>query len=348
MNLQRLATSLIILTSLLLLSPPVRAAEVKIPKNFFKITGTGIEYSITISMEASSAAKIKTITGKQILKSSTGKVIVSEDTTFPKKGSSYTAASTYGFVINLTPSQLNALGDKAQLNTEVYDSSDPNKKIRLGGTETPFAVSANVLPDNVAPLKARYTLEEKDGQLTGTVSWDSVKDATHYAITRMNEGKIATIVATSLSSEEITNQFENLEATDKFSVTAYKQGNEGQQIIIAQGPAVAAGVVRARTEFGDLANIGEYVQKVMKYALPVGITLAVIMTMVAGINLILSQGSPDKIKSSKEGIQGAIVGLVILILVRLLVDFLYIPSIDTTPDQPNFFSQQTTLKKGMS
>lgn len=85
------------------------------------------------------------------------------------------------------------------------------------------------------------------------------------------------------------------------------------------------GTVLAPTEFGAITDLGEYAKQIMKFALPLGIALSILMTIYAGILLMLSQGSPDRVKDAQEIIQGAVLGLTILILSRLLVDFLFIP-----------------------
>jgi len=90
----------------------------------------------------------------------------------------------------------------------------------------------------------------------------------------------------------------------------------------------------APTEFGLVANLGQYATNIMRYALPLGIALAVIMTIYAGILFMISQGQPDRIKDSQEIIQGAILGLVILIMARFMVNFLILPGsepVDTGP-----------------
>ncbi len=84
------------------------------------------------------------------------------------------------------------------------------------------------------------------------------------------------------------------------------------------------GPVAALTEFGEITNLGSYFKQIMRYALPLGVALAIIMSTYAGIVFMMSQGEPDKVKEAQEIIQGAIVGLLVLILSRLLVDFLVV------------------------
>lgn len=104
----------------------------------------------------------------------------------------------------------------------------------------------------------------------------------------------------------------------------------------------------APTEFGNIKTLGDYMQEVMKYALPTGVALAIIMTIYAGIILMISQGSPDKVKEGQEIIQGAVLGLIVLVLARLLATYLYIPSTQEeviTPTQANQSTESTTNQK---
>lgn len=84
--------------------------------------------------------------------------------------------------------------------------------------------------------------------------------------------------------------------------------------------------VKAPTEFGPVTDLGAYADNIMRYILPLGVALAVIMTMYAGIIFMTSQGQPDRIKDAQEIITGAVMGLVILILARLLMGFFFLPS----------------------
>lgn len=96
-----------------------------------------------------------------------------------------------------------------------------------------------------------------------------------------------------------------------------------------------ANKISAQTEFGAFADLGSYMQNIMKFALPLGVGLAVIMTIYGGILFMLSQGQPDRIKDGQEAIQGAILGLIVLILARFLANALYLPSIEEFSLKPN-------------
>lgn len=87
-------------------------------------------------------------------------------------------------------------------------------------------------------------------------------------------------------------------------------------------------IVKAPTEFGLVANLSEYADQIMKYALPLGIVLAIIMCMYAGVVILWGAGSPELNKTGTEIIQGAIIGLVVLLLSRMIVDFLVLKPLD--------------------
>lgn len=190
------------------------------------------------------------------------------------------------------------------------------------------------------PLKAgpkrinvKYTYDIGDNnEVKAVVSWDNFPEATTYTVSRSGKtGEIPDITA-GVTEVDVSDKsaFPGLNATDTFIVKAFDASGK----VVAEGSGKNGMVVRANTEFGSIANIGEYAQRVMKYALPLGIALGVIMTILSGIRLMVSQGAPDKIKDAQEAIQGAVFGLVILILVRLIVDFLFIPNIyDKLPGQ---------------
>lgn len=95
--------------------------------------------------------------------------------------------------------------------------------------------------------------------------------------------------------------------------------------------------VSAQTEFGNITNLGDYVKRIMAYALPIAVALAVLMTIYAGFLLMWFAGNPEKTKEAGEVIQGALIGLTIIILSRVLVDFLLLP--DVTPKLSQLFGE---------
>lgn len=218
-----------------------------------------------------------------------------------------------------------------------------------------------IADDTTAPtvkpvdITLTYTFSDND---TANLKWDKVPGATKYIVTRTTgEGQaefgeaqtvnLASLVTTTVDNEKnVVSKpvFPNLSANDRFTIKAVADND----VTVGQGSGLETDVVRAPTEFGLVANIGEYAQRVMKYVLPIGITLGILMTIYAGVTMMLSQGSPDKIKDAQEAIQGAILGLVILILTRLIVDFLYIPSIDATSPSAVQQAQQAQQAKSQA
>lgn len=238
---------------------------------------------------------------------------------------------------------------KAPVATSGKESSGTTaQQSTKGATTTTNAATA----EKLLPLSAWYTYEKVGEETDATVSWKPVAGAIYYVITRTTSGKTGSVKVSGTQSIKLNDDtykanFDSLEATDAFTVQAIQVDSDNKETIIAQGTAKEAGVVRAQTEFGSVANIGDYAQRVMKYALPLGITLGILATIYAGITLMLSQGSPEKIKDAQEAIQGAVFGLIILILTRVLVDFLFIPSIQVKPNQPNFTVPTTTKQRSV-
>lgn len=103
------------------------------------------------------------------------------------------------------------------------------------------------------------------------------------------------------------------------------------------------GKALAPTEFGLMQGLGRYATNIMKYALPLGIALAIIMTIYAGILFMLSQGQPDRIKDAQEIIQGAILGLVVLIMARFMVNFLILPGSEPVDSGPIVAPEEQSL-----
>lgn len=202
-----------------------------------------------------------------------------------------------------------------------------------------FGVALAQSPDTVE-LAAKLEVRQKEGVTTAILSWNAVPEAALYCVNRNDRpGHRICFDASEGTRLDVTNHptFPDTKATDKFTVIAAKRNDAGQIDTIASDNAIDSEVVRAPTEFGNVANLGEYAGRIMKYALPLGIALAVLMTIYAGIMFMLSQGSPDKVKEAQEIIQGAIVGLVLLIMIRLLIDFFFIDT--NLINSPNALSQ---------
>ena len=60
--------------------------------------------------------------------------------------------------------------------------------------------------------------------------------------------------------------------------------------------------------------ISEFVNNILKVAIPAGVICAIILLAYAGITIMLSKGDPDKLKESKEIITNAITGFAIIML----------------------------------
>lgn len=68
--------------------------------------------------------------------------------------------------------------------------------------------------------------------------------------------------------------------------------------------------------------IGEYLLAVYKWAVGTLAILAVVMIMISGVHWILAGGAPEKITSAKQGITGAIIGLVLILLMHQILSII--------------------------
>ena len=66
--------------------------------------------------------------------------------------------------------------------------------------------------------------------------------------------------------------------------------------------------------FSQGGTIGDITNGIVRIALPLAGTAAVILLIIAGYKMITSQGNPDKLKDAKEMITNAIIGLVFILL----------------------------------
>jgi hypothetical protein len=83
-------------------------------------------------------------------------------------------------------------------------------------------------------------------------------------------------------------------------------------------PTTTNSTVSTTTDLGSVTTIGDYVNAIMKWAVPVISTLAIIMLIIAGYIYMTSQGNPDSIKNAKDIIIGVVLGLALLWLASLL------------------------------
>lgn len=66
----------------------------------------------------------------------------------------------------------------------------------------------------------------------------------------------------------------------------------------------------------------EYISAVLKYSVRVGLLLATIMIIYAGIKYLTSQGNQTAINDGKEILLGAIIGFVMLLTIHIILRLL--------------------------
>ena len=96
---------------------------------------------------------------------------------------------------------------------------------------------------------------------------------------------------------------------------------------LATGPAAYAGIfgnVPSETELGGgpSGDARTIVLKVTKQVLSFMALIAVVVIVIAGIRLVVSQGEQEATEKGKKTILWAIVGLIVILLARAIVDFL--------------------------
>lgn len=64
----------------------------------------------------------------------------------------------------------------------------------------------------------------------------------------------------------------------------------------------------------DTGSLGGLVQVIVNIALPLAIAAALVLLIVAGYQMISSQGNPEKLNGAKEMATNAIIGLVFILL----------------------------------
>lgn len=77
--------------------------------------------------------------------------------------------------------------------------------------------------------------------------------------------------------------------------------------------------------FGGSEDINSVMENKVKPGLnwfvAFSVVVAVTMVIVAGYNLITSNGDPDKIQKGTKGITAAVIGMVVVIIARILIVF---------------------------
>jgi hypothetical protein len=180
------------------------------------------------------------------------------------------------------------------------------------------------------PFEVKLRLNEQDQP---TLRWNEVPGATKYCIFYKVPYAEQCVDKADIDFPLYTKFGKDIDPKATFTVTAKDKDGKDIPGATATSSVGLNGVVTAQTEFGNFTGLGDYATKIMQYALPVGITLAIIMTIYAGIQYMLSQGSPDKIKDAQEILQGAVLGLIVLIMARFLVNFLIVPTSDLAISQ---------------
>jgi len=75
----------------------------------------------------------------------------------------------------------------------------------------------------------------------------------------------------------------------------------------------------AKTEFGNVNNVGEYISLLLPWISGIIGGLAVLMTIYAGYIYITSQGNPEGISQAKDIIIGVVTGIMLLFLINLII-----------------------------
>lgn len=70
---------------------------------------------------------------------------------------------------------------------------------------------------------------------------------------------------------------------------------------------------------------GDYVGTFVNYALIIGMALAILMILYAGIRYITSQGNSTALSDAKDIMTGAILGFLVLFLIKYILGTLNIP-----------------------
>jgi len=94
------------------------------------------------------------------------------------------------------------------------------------------------------------------------------------------------------------------------------------------------------------SSFGAYTNRIYQLAVVIGISLAILMIIFAGYKYMGSAGDPQSLAEAKEVLVGAIVGLILILLTRLIlatIDPRLLKFPDRAPDI-NSSTQDTTKK----
>ena len=87
-------------------------------------------------------------------------------------------------------------------------------------------------------------------------------------------------------------------------------------------PSKIFAVTETKTEFGSVSDLGQYLSIIFDWALPIAAALAVAIIIYSGIIYVTSGGNQETINKAKEYLIGALTGLALLFLIRLLISTL--------------------------
>lgn len=90
-------------------------------------------------------------------------------------------------------------------------------------------------------------------------------------------------------------------------------------MILSNPILIGRALAATEEELGSAKNVGEFVSILFKWGVPVATSLAVAVMIYAGYLYMTSQGNPDTIKSAKDYIIGALVGLALIILAGVIL-----------------------------
>lgn len=175
-----------------------------------------------------------------------------------------------------------------------------------------------------------------EGKVSGsdvTLAWNPLCSAVEYKLYRDNKQ----IAITDQSSYEDKNV---PEGEQEYKIEAYDQkiSFENKSIFkkaVAAPTPVATKTTKIKvgtkttkattctkgvnTEFGLACNLSDYVNLLLKWALPVVGGLAVLMIIYAGYIYMTSQGNPEAVAKAKDIIIGVAVGILLLFLIGVIL-----------------------------
>lgn len=73
------------------------------------------------------------------------------------------------------------------------------------------------------------------------------------------------------------------------------------------------------TDIGQASGIGQYVNLILQWAVPILGTIAILMTIYAGYTYMTSQGNPEAINRAKDIMIGVITGILLLFLIGIIL-----------------------------